>query len=136
MSDLGNIRKKKNNGEDINVTPLVDMIFILLIFFVVTTTFVKDLKVDIERPGAKSGENVDGKTIKVAVSFDGSTYVNGDAVNNWMVQSKVSSILNEDENVPVLIVADKRVETGMLIDIVDKCRMAGAVNVGIDVERR
>ncbi len=136
MSELGNIRKKKREDEGINVTPLVDMIFILLIFFIVTTTFVKDLKVDIERPGAKSGENIDERSIRVAVAIDGSVFVNGNPVNSWMVQSSVSSLLDRDSSVPVLIVADRRIETGVLIDIVDQCRLAGAINVGVDVERK
>lgn len=136
MSDLGNLKKGSKAEEDLNITPLIDIIFILLIFFVVTTTFVKELEIDIERPGAASATKINIKSIRIAVTSSGDVFVNGKNVNQWMVQSTVAPLVAKDSSKPVLIVADKKVRTGTLIDIVDQCRLAGAENVGVDVERK
>lgn len=135
MSHLSNLRKGRERGSDINLGPLIDMIFILLIFFVVTTTFVKDLEVEIERPGAASGQQADRRALRVAIDAAGKIYLDGRPVHRWMLQSRVRELLSQQPDRPVLVVADKRLVTERLIEVVDECRMAGARKVGVDVER-
>ena len=135
MSRLANLRRDRDRGGDINLSPLIDMIFILLIFFVVTTTFVKNMELDIERPGAASAERADQRSIRVAIDRSGAVFIDGQPVQVWMVQTAVRDAVADDRERPVLVVADRRVETGRLIEVVDQCRLAGARNVGVDVER-
>lgn len=135
MSQLQQLRRGKRSSEEINIAPLIDMMFILLIFFIVTTTFVKDLKIDIERPGAATAERADVRAIRVAVDRGGTVYVDGQQVHTWMVQSRVRDLLSENPDRPVLVISDRRLETGRTVEVVDQCRMAGAKNVGVDVER-
>ena len=136
MSRLADLRRDRERGGDINLSPLIDMIFILLIFFVVTTTFVKNMELDIERPGAASAERADQRSIRVAIDRSGSVFIDGQPVQVWMVQTAVRDEVADDRERPVLVVADRRVESGRLIEVVDQCRLAGARNVGVDVERR
>ena len=135
MSKLCDLRKKRETEEGINLSPLIDMIFILLIFFVVTTTFVKELEVDIQRPGARSGQKADRRAIRVAVDRSGRVYVDGKPVRKWMIQERVRSLLAQDPERPVLVMADEKLPTGRLVSVVDECRLAGARDVGVDVER-
>ncbi len=136
MSKLLSLRRSKRREEEIGIAPLIDMMFILLIFFIVTTTFTKDLKLDIERPGAVSAERASTRAIRVAIDLHGQVYVDGQQTHTWMVQSRVRELLSQDAERPVLVVSDRRLETGRLVDVVDQCRIAGAKNVGVDVERR
>lgn len=135
MSQLDRLRRGKRGAEEINISPLIDMMFILLIFFVVTTTFVKDLKIDIERPGAATAERADVRAIRVAVDRGGKVYIDGQQIHTWMVQSRVRELLSENPDRPVLVISDRRLETGRMVEVVDQCRLAGAKNVGVDVER-
>jgi len=136
MSRLSDrLRRARGDSQDINIAPLIDMMFILLIFFVVTTTFVKDLQIDIERPGAASAVSADLRSIRVAVDRRGQVYVEGQQVHPWMVQSRVRDLILQTPNRPVLVVADRALESGRLVEVVDQCRLAGAKDVGVDVER-
>jgi biopolymer transport protein ExbD len=134
MSRLSELRRTMERRDEINLAPLIDMIFILLIFFVVTTTFVKELEVEIERPGASSGLKAERNAVRVAIDRGGRIYVDGRPVRFWMIQDRLKSRLAEDPDRPVLVVADKSVPTGRLVEIVDECRLAGAEEVGVDVE--
>lgn len=121
--------------ESVDVTALVDMVFILLIFFMVSTTFVKDMKIDLDRPGASSAESADSKSIRVTIDPLKNIYVNGEAVKSWMIQSRVREALKEDKNSPILVLVDKNVESELLIEVVDQCRLAGAKDIGVATDQ-
>ena len=74
------LRKKESAVQDIDISPLIDMVFILLIFFMVSTTFVKDMKLDIDRPQASSQTAASTKSIRVYIDNTGDVYLNGDPV--------------------------------------------------------
>jgi biopolymer transport protein ExbD len=126
--------QKTRQDADVNIAPLIDMVFILLIFFMVTTTFVKDNKLKIERPGAKTAETSDRKSLRVAVSKRGEIYIDGKQVKEWMIQSKITEIKSKTDIESILVSADKHVETGMLVKVVDQCRLAGVTNVAVAVD--
>lgn len=136
MSDLGNIRNKRQQNDELNITPLIDIIFILLIFFIVTTTFVKEMKLDIERPGASSGEMTDSKSIRITIEKNRNITIDGKPVNSWMVQSYVQNLLAKNRERAILLIADKHVETGFLVEIADSCRLGGGKNIAVDVEKK
>ncbi len=126
------VRKKAEENKGIDISPLIDMVFILLIFFMVSTTFQKDMDIDISRPKASSATRSSTKAIKIYISADGSTYMDGQPIRKWMIQSRVRDLLETgDENESVLIVADGRVPTDKLVSIVDEARRAGATDVGV-----
>lgn len=125
------IRHKREHKGDIDISPLIDVVFILLIFFMVSTTFVKDAQIDIERPSAKSGTRSSTRALRVYLDRSGNVYVDDAPVKPWMVQSRVRDFVRDSGEGTVLVVADRRVEAEKLVEVVDQCRLAGAKDVGV-----
>lgn len=120
---------------DIDMSPLIDMVFILLIFFVVSTTFTKDMKIDISRPGAASAQSASTKSIRIYLEGNGNITIDGNRVRPWMVQSRVREFLDATGDSSVLIVTDRNVPADKLIEVVDQARLAGATDVGVATEK-
>ena len=118
----------------IDVVPLIDCILVLLIFFMVTTTFAKDAELEIERPGAKSATPASDKALRVFIDRSLNVYVNESPVRPWMIQSRVRDALGGSADKTVLVVTDRRVPAERLIEVVDQCRLAGAKNIGVVTE--
>ncbi len=127
---------KRHEVEELNISPLIDMVFILLIFFAVSTTFVKDLQVELERPSAQSSLQASTQSVRVYIDRGGSIYVNEQPVNPWMVQSLVRDALAVSTSQTVLVVADRLTPTESLIEVVDQAKLAGATEVGVATELR
>lgn len=136
MNGLGDIRRRSDRDEGIDIAPLIDVVFILLIFFMVSTTFVRNLELSIERPSAASAVTADVRAIRVTLTRDGQVMVEGQEISPWIVQDRVRSIALQHPERPVLVTADEDAPTGKLVDVVDQCRLAGAKNVGVDVTRK
>jgi len=120
---------------ELDISPLIDMVFILLIFFMVTTTFVKDMAVDIERPDASSGAPASTKAVRVAIDPRGEVFVGGTSVRPWMLQGHVKDALRAGATGEVLVVTDRRVSAERLLEVIDQCRLAGAKDVAVATER-
>ncbi|MCB9741422.1 MAG: biopolymer transporter ExbD [Alphaproteobacteria bacterium] len=125
------LRQRKDGDGSIDISPLIDVVFILLIFFMVTTTFVKDMKLDLERPSARSSSRASTKAIRVYVDSGERVYIDELPVKPWMVESRVRELLAGQDEPTVLVVTDRRVPAQTLIEVVDRCRLAGAQNVGV-----
>jgi len=124
-------RERTDTDQGIDISPLIDMVFILLIFFMVTATFVKDMDLDINRPKASSSTPSSSKAIRVFVDKSGDTFLNGQPVRTWVIQSRLRELLRSSAQSSVLIVTDEKVPSGKLIEVVDQCRMSGATDVGV-----
>jgi len=124
-------REKKDSIQDINISPLIDMVFILLIFFMVSTTFVKDMKLDLERPAASSSSTASTKAIRLYIDSAGDTYLDGEPVRVWVIQSRLRDMLRATTGKSVLVVTDDGVPAGRLVEVVDQARLAGAQDVGV-----
>lgn len=125
---------RKHEPEDLNISPLIDMVFILLIFFAVSTTFVKDLQVELERPNAQTSAAASSKSVRVYIDRGGAIYVDEQPVNSWMVQSTVRDLLAITATETVLVIADRTTPTELLIEVVDQAKLAGAAEVGVATE--
>lgn len=134
MRRLGARRSRDQEG-GVDMSPLIDMVFILLIFFMVTTTFVKDAKVELERPSAASATNASTKAVRVTLDQHGEVYVDSRPVRPWMVQGRVRELLQGAEDRPVLVITDRRVRAEQLLEVVDQCRLAGARDVAVATDR-
>jgi biopolymer transport protein ExbD len=121
---------------DINMAPLIDMIFILLIFFIVTASFVRDAGVEVDRPGAETAQPGERPTLQVGVTEDGSIYVEGETVDIRSIRPRVAAFLAASPEGGVLVVADRDSRTESVIRVIDQCRLAGAANVGIAARSR
>ncbi|HET6604942.1 MAG TPA: biopolymer transporter ExbD [Xanthomonadaceae bacterium] len=115
----------------VDLTPMIDMTFILLIFFMVSTTFVKDMKVEIERPAAHSATVASTKAVRVYIDRQGEVYLDGEPVRVWAIQSRVRDLLKGMTQKSVLVVTDEQVPSGRLVEVVDQARRAGAADVGV-----
>jgi len=133
---LGDLSKKQSENKEINISPLIDIIFILLIFFIVTTTFKKDQKFEIPRPEAKTGKNLDSFPLKVFVEKDGKAFIDGSQINPWVFQKKVRDKLQFISSKKVYIIAHRDIRGGKLVDLVDQCNLAGAKEVGVAVSQK
>jgi biopolymer transport protein ExbD len=124
-------RENKETVQDLNMSPLIDMVFILLIFFMVSTTFVKDMKLDLDRPSASSSDTASTKAVRLYVDNRGSVYIDGDNVRLWVVQSRLRDLLKSKTPKTVLVITDENVPSGKLIEVIDQARLAGASDVGV-----
>jgi len=124
-------KRKKSDGAEVDISPLIDVVFILLIFFMVSTTFVKDTKLDLERPGAQSATSAPSKAVRISIDRSGTIYMDNVPVRSWMVQSRVREGMASGNTETVLVITDRRVPAETLIDVVDQARLAGATDVGV-----
>lgn len=128
--------KRKEQGVDsIDVSPLIDMVFILLIFFMVSTTFVKDMKVDLERPGATSATRASSKVIKVYIDDQAQAYVDNQPIKVWAIQGKLRDMLRASTEKSVLVVTDDTIPVEKLVEVIDQCRLAGAKDVAVATKK-
>jgi len=124
-------RERREDIQGIDISPLIDMVFILLIFFMVSTTFVKDMKLDLDRPAASSATTASTKAIRLYIDSNGDTYMDGEPVQIWVIQSRLRDQLKTMTTKAVLVVTDDEVPAGRLVEIVDQARLAGASDVGV-----
>lgn len=128
-------RKRSSDVDNVDVSPLIDMVFILLIFFMVTTTFTKEMKLDLDRPAAASASLADGKVIRVYIDSAMEVYVDNQPIKIWALQSKVRDLLRTSTDKSVLVVSDNKIPVDALIDVIDECRMAGAKDVAVSTTK-
>jgi len=129
------LRSKKESVDNIDVSPLIDMVFILLIFFMVTTTFVKDMKLDINRPAASSASRSDSKVTRVYIDSSAEVYIDNQPVKMWAIQSKLRDMLRTATDKSVLVITDTNIPVDVLINVVDECRMSGAKDVAVSTTK-
>ena len=128
-------RDREETQQDIDISPLIDMVFILLIFFMVTATFVKDMDLDINRPKASSSTASSSKAIRVYIDSNGDTFLDGQPIRTWVIQSRLRELLERNADGSVLVVTDENVTASRLVEVVDQCRLAGAADVGVVTEQ-
>jgi biopolymer transport protein ExbD len=133
-----NVRRSIRGGAgrvDINMGPLIDMVFLLLIFFVVTTSFVKETGIDVQRSVAATAETVERGNIMLAVNADGEIWYEGRRIDVRSVRAHVERALAEDPESAVVVVADQGSRTGVVVQAMDQCRLAGARQVSLAASR-
>lgn len=129
--------RQSRRRPEINMAPLIDMVFLLVIFFAVTTTFPENIGVRIDKPDASFKNPLPKKGITIAISSEGLYFYDGNEVTLGKIGEIVRHRVMEDENVGVIIMADKSSITKSVIDLMDEAKTAGAKNISIatDEER-
>ncbi len=122
-------------GVEINMGPLIDMVFLLLIFFVVTTSFVKESGIDVQKSTAATAEVKQKGNILIGVTPQGDVYMEGKKVDVRSVRGLVERALAEDPESGIVVVADKKAQTGDVIKVMDQCRLAGAEDISLAAEK-
>lgn len=118
----------------IDMTPMLDVVFIMLIFFIVTASFVKEAGIDVNRPEAATAVKKDRANILVAISATGEVWINKRKVDIRAVQANIERLKAENPQGSVVIQADKKATTDILIKVMDASRAAGAYDVSIAAE--
>jgi biopolymer transport protein ExbD len=128
-------QRRSGRGVEINMSPLIDMVFLLLIFFVVTTSFVKETGIDVERPTAATAERKEKANVLIGITREGKVFLDRKPVDVRSVRAHMSRVLSENPESSVVVVADRRSQTGVAIQVMDQCRMAGVKNVSLAAAR-
>ena len=131
---LGSVTNSPPSSEEPNLAPLIDIVFILLIFFVVTTTFARDLGIDVKRPKAGTATEQPAHLVRVAVGAGGEYAVDGRATSSWRLEAEVEDRIAHCAEKAVLVVADRSVDADTLVSVMDTCRKAGAIQVALAVD--
>ncbi len=131
MLNITAARKARRPATELNMAPLIDMVFILLIFFLVTTSFVRETGVDVNRPTASTAISKEKAGILVGISADNRVFMEKREIDLRAVRANVERALAENPEGAVVIVADTMSHTGTIITVMDGCKLAGAKNVSI-----
>ncbi|WP_213609875.1 biopolymer transporter ExbD [Pseudoalteromonas sp.] len=127
---LGNLFQE-DEAEEINMTPMLDVVFIMLIFFIVTASFVKEAGIDVNRPEAATAVKKERANILVAISDKGEIWINKRQIDVRAVQANIERLKAENPQGSVVIQADKKATTETLIKVMDASRAAGVFDVSI-----
>ena len=125
---------QSSDSAEINLSPLIDMMFLLLIFFIVTTAFVEEVGIEIQKPKAASSQALEKKSIMIAVTADDKVVYGGKEIGISAVRGLVSRLLGSEDR-PVILIADQASHSGILVDVIDECKLAGAKTVSVATEK-
>lgn len=132
-SDFG---RKGSLITDINVTPMVDIMLVLLIIFMVTASYIARRGIPVRLPQASSGEEVEVSTIAVVLTPEGSITLNGDPVTIEQIRERVAPLVVANPDVQAIVDGDRSVEYGKVMEVIDALRTAGVKNFAAAVEHR
>lgn len=125
-----------SNQAEVNIAPLIDMVFILLIFFLVTTSFIRDTGVTVERPQATTAKALQSQSLRIGVAASGHIFVDGQRLSLAQLRDRVRAFLRRERQASVIVVPDKSLKTGRLVEVIDAAKAAGAKTVAIATEQR
>jgi biopolymer transport protein ExbD len=131
MINIAAARKNKRQMAELNMAPLIDMVFILLIFFLVTTSFVKETGIEVNRPTASTAVSQKKANILIAINADNRVFIDHREIDIRAVRANIERALAENPEGAVVVVADSTSSTGSAIRVMDGCRLAGAENVSL-----
>jgi len=124
----------QSKTEEINVSPLIDIVFILLIFFIVTTVFVEETGVEVRRPQAASAADLEKESILIAITADGKVVYGGNEIGVRGVRGVVRRLIKQDPEMPVIVQADEAASIETYTRVHDEAALAGATRINLATE--
>ncbi len=124
-------RDRRKSGSEVNLTPMLDVVFIMLIFFIVTASFVKESGIEISRPGASTAVRKEKGNILIAISANDQIWMNRRQVDPRALRANIERAHAENPQGAVIIQADKEAKTGLLVKVMDAARAAGVKSVSL-----
>jgi biopolymer transport protein ExbD len=124
----------RQEDTEINITPMLDIVFIMLIFFIVTTSFIRETGIDPQRPEAVSATAQERGNILIGVSASGQVWMAQRQVELGVVRQLVEQARSESPESSVVIIADERAPTGLVMDLMDQVRLGGVLNISVAAE--
>src|SRR5436190_22941551 len=119
---------------DINVTPLVDIVLVMLIIFMVTTSYIVNPSIKVDLPKAATGSDQVKTTLGLTLTKDGSLYLNGDKTDDGGLQRYIAAELPKNADLQAVIAADKVVPHGNVVHVIDLVKRSGVRKFAINVE--
>ena len=128
------IASAEEEETEINLTPMLDVVFIMLIFFIVTASFVKEAGIDVSRPPAATAERKERVNILVAITENDQIWMDRRQVDPRALRANIERLHAENPQGSVVIQADKNSKNGLLVQVMDAARLAGVSNVALAAE--
>ncbi len=125
------VNRRDRDESEINITPMLDVVFIMLIFFIVTTSFVKETGIEVIRPDAETGELKQRGNILVGVRKNGEVWINKANIELPAVRNTIERLKSENPEGEIVIVADEAANSEVVINVMDQLAQAGILNVSI-----
>jgi len=123
--------QQEDDEQEINITPMLDVVFIMLIFFIVTASFVKEAGIDVNKPEAQTSQPKDQANILIAIDMNGDIWIDRRKVDPRAVRANIERLHAENPQGTVVIQADQDSKTKVLVEVMDAARLAGVYDVAI-----
>ena len=127
-------RARDKDESEVNLTPMLDVVFIMLIFFIVTASFVKEAGIDVTRPPAATAERKERGNILVAITANDQIWIDRRMVDARSLRANIERLHAENPQGSVVIQADQDSKNGLLVLVMDAARLAGVKSVALAAE--
>ena len=124
----------RDEESEINLTPMLDVVFIMLIFFIVTANFIKEPGLEVNRPDAETANIQDNAAILIAIGSNDDIWIDGRRVDVRQVKANVTKLLADNPQGSVVIQADERATADAIIKVMDQSRDAGVYAISLASE--
>lgn len=131
------MRRKRNRNKpesEVNLTPMLDVVFIMLIFFIVTASFVKESGIEITRPGAATATRNEKGNIMIAITDTNQIWMDRRQIDPRALRANIERMRAENPNGAVIIQADVKSQNGLLVKVMDAARLAGVKSISLAAE--
>ncbi len=128
--------EQETTAANVNLTPLIDMVFILLIFFLVTASFTKESGIDVDRPSAKTTVRQEQASLIIAITKEGEIWIDNKQVDIRSIRAHIEQLHAQNPEGTVIIMADKNALTGVTVAVLDQVRLSGVSNVAIAASKK
>ncbi|MDF1880024.1 biopolymer transporter ExbD [Sulfurimonas sp. MAG313] len=117
--------------QGIDMTPMLDIVFIMLIFFIVTTSFVRESGIEVNKPQASTAKSKKKVNIIIGIKKSGEIWIDKHPVDIRAVRTTVERLHADTPEGTVIITADKKAQTGVLVSVMDQVKLAGIDKISI-----
>lgn len=131
-----NSAKPEEEAQAIDLTPMLDVVFIMLIFFIVTATFIKETGIEVNRPEATTWDEKKRASILIAVNSNNEIWIDKSRVDPRGVRQAIERLLAENPNGTVVIQSDSEASIELLVDVTNAAREAGVFDVAVSTEKK
>lgn len=128
--------EQETSAANVNLTPLIDMVFILLIFFMVTASFTKESGIEVDRPSAQTTIRQEQASLIIAINKEGEIWIDNKQVDIRSIRAHIEQLHTQNPEGAVIIMADKNALTGITVDVLDQIRLSGVSNVAIAASKK
>ncbi|AUM13955.1 ExbD/TolR family protein [Ketobacter alkanivorans] len=120
---------------ELDLTPMLDVVFIMLIFFIVTTSFVKESGIAVNTPEAETAQRQESANILIAIHESGDIWIDGRPIDVRALKAQVARMHAENPQGTVVVQSDEKADTGVLVKVMDQIRLAGIQQIAVAARR-